>query len=104
VTTADRLCAAICRCPLPGSETGAARSPDQRKWEAARNSGADALAAGRVGSDADIVLLDPRQRKIVSAAELHEADYRPWKGRDLAAWTSLVMLRGKVQRVHRQDL
>jgi dihydropyrimidinase len=49
-----------------------------------------------VGSDADIVLLDPRQRKIVRAAELHEADYSPWEGRDLAAWPSLVMLRGKV--------
>jgi len=49
-----------------------------------------------VGSDADIVLLDPRHRKIVRAAELHEADYTPWEGRDLAAWPSLVMLRGKV--------
>jgi dihydropyrimidinase len=49
-----------------------------------------------VGSDADIVLLDPRQRKIVRAAELHEADYTPWEGRDLAAWPSLVMLRGKI--------
>ena len=49
-----------------------------------------------VGSDADIVLLDPRQRKIVRAAELHEADYMPWEGRDLAAWPSLVMLRGKI--------
>jgi len=49
-----------------------------------------------VGSDADIVLLDPRHRKIVRAAELHEADYSPWEGRDLAAWPSLVMLRGKI--------
>ena len=49
-----------------------------------------------VGSDADIVLLDPRQRKIVRAAELHEADYTPWEGRDLAAWPSLTMLRGKI--------
>jgi len=38
-----------------------------------------------VGSDADNVLLDPRHRKIVRAAELHEADYTPWEGRDLAA-------------------
>ncbi|HKM70026.1 MAG TPA: hypothetical protein VJX94_08180 [Stellaceae bacterium] len=30
------------------------------------------------------------------AAELHEADYTPWEGRDLAAWPSLVMLRGKI--------
>jgi dihydropyrimidinase len=49
-----------------------------------------------IGSDADIVLLDPRRRKIVLAAELHEADYSPWEGRDLAAWPSLVMLRGKI--------
>ena len=49
-----------------------------------------------VGSDADIVLLDPRHRKIVRAVELHEADYTPWEGRDLAAWPSLVMLRGKI--------
>jgi len=49
-----------------------------------------------VGSDADIVLLDPRRRKIVRAAELHEADYSPWEGRDLAAWPSLVILRGKI--------
>jgi dihydropyrimidinase len=49
-----------------------------------------------VGSDADIVLLDPRQRHVVRAAEMHEADYSPWEGRDLAAWPSLTMLRGKI--------
>ena len=49
-----------------------------------------------VGSDADIVLLDPRKRHIVRAAEMHEADYSPWEGRDLAAWPSLTMLRGKI--------
>jgi dihydropyrimidinase len=49
-----------------------------------------------VGSDADIVVLDPRQRKIVRAAELHEADYSPWEGRDLAAWPSMTILRGKI--------
>jgi dihydropyrimidinase len=49
-----------------------------------------------VGSDADIVLLDARKRHIVRAAEMHEADYSPWEGRDLAAWPSLVMLRGKI--------
>ena len=30
------------------------------------------------------------------ATELHEADYTPWEGRDLAAWPSVVMLRGKI--------
>ncbi|MGH7115783.1 MAG: amidohydrolase family protein, partial [Stellaceae bacterium] len=49
-----------------------------------------------IGSDADIVVLDARQRHIVRAAEMHEADYSPWEGRDLAAWPSLTMLRGKV--------
>ena len=49
-----------------------------------------------IGSDADIVLLDPRRRKTVRAAELHEADYTPWEGRDLAAWPSFVLLRGKI--------
>jgi dihydropyrimidinase len=49
-----------------------------------------------VGSDADIVLLDTRRRHIVRAALMHEADYSPWEGRDLAAWPSLTMLRGKI--------
>src|SRR5438309_1084775 len=49
-----------------------------------------------VGSDADIVLLDTRRRHVVRAAEMHEADYSPWEGRDLAAWPSLTMLRGKI--------
>ena len=49
-----------------------------------------------VGSDADIVLLDTRQRHTVRAAEMHEADYSPWEGHDLAAWPSLTMLRGKI--------
>jgi dihydropyrimidinase len=49
-----------------------------------------------VGSDADVVLLDTRQRHTVKAAEMHEADYSPWEGRDLACWPSMTMLRGKV--------
>jgi dihydropyrimidinase len=49
-----------------------------------------------IGSDADIVLLDTRRRHTVRAAEMHEADYSPWEGRDLAAWPSVTMLRGKI--------
>ncbi len=48
-----------------------------------------------VGSDADIVLLDPTPR-ILSAATLHESDYTPWEGWEVTAWPSLTMLRGKV--------
>jgi len=49
-----------------------------------------------VGSDADIVVLDTRQRHIVRAEAMHEADYSPWEGRDLACWPSLTLLRGKI--------
>ena len=49
-----------------------------------------------IGSDADIVVLDPRRRHILHAADMHEADYSPWEGRDLAAWPSTTILRGKV--------
>jgi len=49
-----------------------------------------------VGSDADIVLLDPRRRRRLSAAELHEADYTPWEGWEVAAWPSMTILRGKI--------
>lgn len=49
-----------------------------------------------VGSDADIVLLDTRKRRLLKATELHEADYSPWEGRDLAAWPSMTILRGKI--------
>jgi dihydropyrimidinase len=49
-----------------------------------------------VGSDADIVVLETRRRHIVRAAEMHEADYSPWEGRDLAAWPAVTILRGKI--------
>jgi dihydropyrimidinase len=49
-----------------------------------------------VGSDADIVLLDPRLTRVLRAAELHETDYTPWEGHAVAAWPSTTILRGKV--------
>jgi len=52
-----------------------------------------ALAAG---SDADIVVLDPAERRTVTAARLHETDYTPWEGYQAAAWPVLTVLRGKV--------
>ena len=33
---------------------------------------------------------------MVKAADMHEADYSPWEGRDLACWPSMTLLRGKV--------
>src|SRR5438132_300504 len=49
-----------------------------------------------VGSDADIVLLDPRARKVLRKEDLHETDYTPWEGHEVAAWPSMTILRGKV--------
>src|SRR5207302_6855780 len=49
-----------------------------------------------VGSDADIVLLDPRAGRVLRAAELHETDYTPWEGHAVGAWPSTTILRGKV--------
>ena len=52
-----------------------------------------ALAAG---SDADIVVLDPHDKRVITASELHEADYTPWEGRKMEAWPCLTVLRGKI--------
>jgi dihydropyrimidinase len=49
-----------------------------------------------VGSDADIVILDPTRRGKVRAADLHETDYTPWEGHDIFAWPVVTLLRGKV--------
>src|SRR5205085_7973371 len=40
-----------------------------------------------IGSDADIVLLDPRAGRVIRKEDLHETDYTPWgrpRGGDLA--------------------
>jgi dihydropyrimidinase len=49
-----------------------------------------------IGSDADIVLLDPRARKVLRKEDLHETDYTPWEGHEVAAWPSMTILRGKI--------
>src|SRR3974377_2120740 len=49
-----------------------------------------------VGSDADIVLLDPRMRRVLRKEDLHETDYTPWEGHEVAAWPSMTILRGKI--------
>src|SRR5690242_14162510 len=49
-----------------------------------------------VGSDADIVVLDTSRRRTVRAEELHETDYTPWEGKEVGAWPSVSVLRGKV--------
>ncbi|HJS37872.1 MAG TPA: amidohydrolase family protein [Burkholderiales bacterium] len=49
-----------------------------------------------VGSDADIVVLDTSKRRTVRAQDLHETDYSPWEGKEVGAWPSVTVLRGKV--------
>ncbi len=49
-----------------------------------------------VGSDADICVLDPTRRRVITAAGLHETDYTPWEGWEAHAWPCLTLLRGKV--------
>src|SRR6202030_1614330 len=49
-----------------------------------------------VGSDADIVLLDPRSRRVIRKEDLHETDYTPWEGHEVVAWPSMTILRGKI--------
>jgi dihydropyrimidinase len=48
------------------------------------------------GSDADLVIFDPTIRRKVRVEDLHEADYSPWEGHDIAGWPETTILRGKV--------
>jgi dihydropyrimidinase len=49
-----------------------------------------------VGSDADIVIFDPTIRRRVRVADLHETDYSPWEGYEVAGWPETTILRGEV--------
>jgi dihydropyrimidinase len=49
-----------------------------------------------VGADADICVLDPGLRRVITAADLHETDYTPWEGWEAHVWPCLTLLRGKV--------
>ena len=48
------------------------------------------------GSDADIVVLDPSRRFVLTKEMLHESDYSPWEGHEMLAWPTTTVLRGKV--------
>jgi dihydropyrimidinase len=49
-----------------------------------------------IGSDADIVLLDTRARRVIRKEDLHETDYTPWEGHEVTAWPSMTILRAKI--------
>lgn len=49
------------------------------------------------GSDADIVIFDPAESRVVTIGDLHmETDYTPYEGRTVTGWPSVVLLRGAV--------
>jgi dihydropyrimidinase len=49
-----------------------------------------------VGSDADLVVLDPSIRKRIAVSDLHESDYSPWEGWEVFCWPTITMLRGRI--------
>src|SRR5919112_4881240 len=52
-----------------------------------------AIAAG---SDADLAILDPSVRRTLRAEDLHESDYSPWEGWEIAGWPTMTIQHGKV--------
>jgi dihydropyrimidinase len=49
------------------------------------------------GSDADLVLWDPRVEREITMADLHhEGDYSPWEGWRVRGWPATTILRGQV--------
>jgi dihydropyrimidinase len=48
-----------------------------------------------VGSDADLTLMDTRERRVLTAADFHVADYSPWEGWEISAWPTTTILRGR---------
>jgi dihydropyrimidinase len=48
------------------------------------------------GSDADLVIFDPAIRRKVRVEDLHETDYSPWEGHEIAGWPETTILRGEV--------
>ena len=49
-----------------------------------------------VGSDADLTLIETNQRRRLSMADFHVADYSPWEGWEITAWPRTTILRGRV--------
>jgi len=51
----------------------------------------------RVGADADLMILDPRQEKTLGPSCLHQrVDYTPYAGMTIQGWPTMVMQRGRV--------
>jgi dihydropyrimidinase len=49
-----------------------------------------------VGSDADLVVLDPADQRTIRAADMHEGDFTPWERWEVTAWPSHTVLGGRL--------
>src|SRR5699024_6918100 len=50
-----------------------------------------------VGSDADLAIWDPNEKRTVSWDDLHDnVGYTPYEGRQIQGWPTTVVLRGNV--------
>ena len=51
----------------------------------------------QVGMDADIVVFDPRKKKVLSTKTLHEkSDWTPYEGLEISGWPVITLSRGEV--------
>jgi dihydropyrimidinase len=49
------------------------------------------------GADADLVVLDPAETRVVDARALHmQTDFTPYEGRSVTGWPRTVVARGRV--------
>jgi dihydropyrimidinase len=49
-----------------------------------------------LGSDADLTLMDTGQRRRLTMADFHVADYSPWEGWEITAWPTTTISKGRV--------
>jgi D-hydantoinase len=48
------------------------------------------------GSDADLAVIDPSVKKTLRQDDLHESDYSPWDGWEIAGWPTMTIQHGRV--------